>query len=250
MNRACLIILWSFALPFGFTLTSSPGTPLQGSLGKLQLPGITLNLEERCVDVDAEVCLHDGLLELLACTPDTKEHESVVVLKARPMHIHTALLLFGAEPGSPAGQKRFGEGGGQWVPVPPSGGQVTVSFVFAGKDGKLIEHPASQFIEQAGHYDFDGTPLPREKVEVFPSEFIFAGSQLVEDGLGPRKYVADYSGNVISISTFGDELLCLPGIYGHQNGGLSWQVNPKGLPPVGGKVTLRIRPKKNPPKPE
>jgi len=48
---------------------------------------------------------------------------------------------------------------------------------------------------------------------------------------------------VITIATFGDELLCLPGIHGHQNGSLMWQVDPTELPKVGSKVTLRFRPK-------
>ena len=45
----------------------------------------------------------------------------------------------------------------------------------------------------------------------------------------PRKYACEYSGNVISISTFGDELLCLPGIHGHANDELAWEVNSEKL---------------------
>ena len=47
------------------------------ALRKLNLPGIKLNLEERCVDVNATVCLHKGLLELVACTKGSKEHEPI-----------------------------------------------------------------------------------------------------------------------------------------------------------------------------
>ena len=72
------------------------------ALRKLKLPGIHLNLNERAIDVNATVCLHQGLLELVACTKGTKEHESIVSLDARPVHIHTALLLLGAQPGTPA----------------------------------------------------------------------------------------------------------------------------------------------------
>ena len=72
---------------------------------KLGLPGIRLNLEERSIDVNATVCLHQGLLELVACAKESKEHEYIVVLGARPIHIHTALLLLGAKPGTPAMQQ-------------------------------------------------------------------------------------------------------------------------------------------------
>lgn len=220
---------------------------LEQALRKLRMPGVRLNLEERAVDVEAEVCLHEGLLELVACTEDSKEHESIVVLKARPLHVHTALLLFGARPGTPAMRKvADGEGGERLIPVPPAGDAIDVSLVFPGPDGKPQEHPIRRFIAPANLLDFDGSPLPEAKKKPFPPKFLFAGSLLVEKGAGPRKYVCEDSGNVISISTFGDELLCLPGIHGHDNDGLAWQVNPKGLPAVGKPVILRLRPIKKP----
>jgi len=82
----------------------------------------------------------------------------------------------------------------------------------------------------------------------FPHTFLFAGSLLRSNGPGPRKYLSDLSGNVITIATFGDELLCLPGIHGQQNGALMWRVDPSKLPRVGTKVTLRLRPKPRPAK--
>ena len=223
---------------------------MEQALRKLRLPGVRLNIEERTVDVEAEVCLHEGLLELVACTEDSKEHESIIVLKARPLHVHTALLLFGARPGSPAMRKvTDGEGGERLVPVQPAGDAVEVLLVFPNQDGKPQEHSVSRFVAPANLLDFDGPPLPDAGKKPFPSKFIFAGSHLVEDGPGPRKYVCEGSGNVISISTFGDELLCLPGIHGHDNDGLAWKVNPKGLPAVGEPVILRLRPLKKPVRP-
>ena len=68
----------------------------------VKLPGIEINVQARCVDVEATVCLREGTLELVACTKDSKEHESIVAIAARPMHVHAALLLLGAEPGNPA----------------------------------------------------------------------------------------------------------------------------------------------------
>ncbi|MDP7051880.1 MAG: YdjY domain-containing protein [Verrucomicrobiota bacterium] len=211
------------------------------ALRKLSLPGIKLNLKERCVDVNATICLHKGLLELVACTKGTKEHESILSISARPMHIHTAMLLLGASPGTPA-MRRAQEGARtRWVPVDPAGDSVCVSLVFAESKGKLQEYPIQKFISPAQPDEISGIPA-KKILATFPASFLFAGSHLVENGAGPRKYVCEQSGNVISISTFGDELLCLPGIHGHQNDGLVWQVNPKGLPGVGEQVILRLRP--------
>ena len=209
---------------------------------ELGLPGIRLNLEERSIDVNATVCLHRGLLELVACSKDSKEHESVVVLGARPIHIHTALLLLGAKPGTPAMQQVPDEESTRFIPVPPAGDPIEVSLVFPDAEGQLMEHPINRFIAPARLNGVDDFVL-QDKAKAFPSSFLFAGSHLLESKEGPRKYACEYSGNVISISTFGDELLCLQGIHGHDNGGLAWQVNPEGLPDIGTVVILRLRPK-------
>ena len=65
-----------------------------------ELMGISINLEEWCVDVDAYICLKKGVLELIACTKASKEHESIVAIESTAKHVHTALLLLGAEAGS------------------------------------------------------------------------------------------------------------------------------------------------------
>ena len=212
------------------------------ALRKLNLPGIKLNLKERCVDVNATICLHEGLLELVACTKGSKEHESILSIAARPMHIHTAMLLMGSRPGTPAMRKAQDGAPNRWVPVEPAGDPVHVSLVFPDSKGKPQEYPIQKFISPAQPDEISGIPT-KKKLATFSASFLFAGSHLVENGAGPRKYVCEQSGNVISISTFGDELLCLPGIHGHQNDGLAWQVNSKGLPGIGEQVILRLRPK-------
>ncbi|HIG84388.1 MAG TPA: hypothetical protein EYG40_02495 [Verrucomicrobia bacterium] len=218
----------------------SPGT--KKALSKLNLPGIKLNLEEWSVDVNATVCLHEGFLELVACTKGSKEHESILSTAARPMHIHTAMLLMGVKPGTPA-MRRVGEGGStRWVPIDPAGDDVFLSLVFPDLEGNPQESPIAKFISPARSDDVK-VLRTKGKEETFPASFLFAGSHLIEDGPGPKKYVCEHSGNVISISTFGDELLCLPGVHGHQNDGLTWKVNSKGLPKIGEQVILRLRPK-------
>jgi len=68
------------------------------------LPGLVVDFQNRCVDIKATICLDEGMLELIACTKETKEHESIVTITARPMHVHTALLLLGANNGKPASE--------------------------------------------------------------------------------------------------------------------------------------------------
>ena len=224
---------------------AKPTAELKAALERLKLPGVRINLEERCVDVDGAICIDQGTLELVACTKNSKEHESIVAIEAKARHIHTALLLLGAKSGHPAMRKRVGEEGEErWVDIPPRGGPVDVSLVVPDDKGKPVERPVSDFIAPTSAEDPGGEPEGAAKDEKFPTNtFLFAGSHLVAEGEGPQAYLADRSGDVISIATFGDELLCLPEVHSHENGALLWQANSSQLPRVGTKVTLRLRPK-------
>jgi len=115
-----------------------------------------------------------------------------------------------------------------------------------------VEHPISDFVARSdkdpegGYGAQEGNEQETGKESEFPKTFLFAGSLLVGEGPGPRTYLADRSGSVISIVTFGDELLCLPGIYAEANDALMWQIDATHLPKVGSKVTLRLRPQRQP----
>ncbi|MFZ9935603.1 MAG: YdjY domain-containing protein [Luteolibacter sp.] len=220
----------------------NPGE-LQAALEKLELPGIKINVKEWSVDVDAEISQQSGLLELIACTKDTKEHESILMVKAKPSHIHTALLLLGAQPGNPATQRVIEGDEPRFVHLPPRGHPVDIHLVFEEDASK--EHPINEFIVAADHHDANVEPKkPGEDEKFHTHTFVFAGSVLYSDGDGPKIYVADQSGSVISLATFGDELLCLPGFHDNANEALAWQANGNKLPEIGTKVTLRLRPQR------
>jgi len=213
-----------------------------------KLPGVVVDFQKRCVDIEAVVCLDDGMLELIACTEGTKEHESIVTIKARPMHVHTALLLLGLNNGNPAMRKVVDEEDTRWIDIPPRGDPVDVYLVFQDDSGKVVEHPISDFVTRTERHSSLPTGAEegntRRNNDRFPKTFLFAGSILVAKGSGPRTYVADQSGSVISIATFGDELLCLPGVHAKGNHALMWRIKATKLPDVGTKVTLRLRPYK------
>lgn len=225
------------------------GDPLKKAVQNLKFPGVHIDPEARTVDVECEVALRNGALELIACLPDTKEHEAIVMTTARPMHIHTALLLVGAKAGHPAMQRRIGEDPPRWINVPPTGGPVKVSLAFKDTDGKEVVRPIADFIMRITDH---GPPVFENEEEDgddaedlrFPtSTFLFTGSHLLDGKEGqPKRYLADETGNVVSISTFGDELLGLPMVIGHDNQGLVWEVDSTHLPALGSKVRLRLEP--------
>ena len=256
LGRLCALVILLSLFPIT-TRADEPVTnkqgPMKAARKPVKLPGMVVDyFEKRCIDLEGTVCLEKGLLELIACTKGSKEHESIVALSARAMHIHMGLLLLGADNGHPAMRKPVDEEKTRWVNVPPRGDSIDVFLVMANKDGKLIEKPISDFIvHSSGRVDeVDGTvivaPDQTEKrggkeETSLPHTFIFAGSHLRDNGPGPRQYLADLSGNVISIASFGDELLCLPFHQTQENGALMWQVKPDTLPKVGTKITLRLR---------
>jgi hypothetical protein len=51
---------------------------------------------------------------------------------------------------------------------------------------------------------------------------------------------------VISIATFGDEVLCLPEVHSSENGALMWSIDSTHLPAVSSKIILRLRPQAKP----
>ncbi len=206
----------------------------------LTLPGLRINLEDKCLDLEAKVCLDQGFLELVACTEGSKEHEAIIAVKSKAAHIHAALLLLGATPGNPAMRKPVNEEMTRWIDLPPRGGEVKVTLLVPDESGKTVEHPISRFIRRAVD---DYQPDTEEEPEPFPtSTFLFAGSVLYKPEGGTPRYLADDSGNVISLATFGDELLCLPGMHSKENGALEWEVDPTKLPALGSDVTLRLKP--------
>ena len=256
-RRALLVLLvFSFPLPgdcFGEEEPALPKPATKPARKNVKLPGILVDRQNRYVDLASRVCLNEGFLELVACTKGTKEHESIVAVEARPMHIHTALLLLGATNGNPAMRKQVGAEETRWIDIPPRGDPVDVFLVFKNTKGEMVQRPVSDFIaksnERADEIGVNPNRQENDKANKntkFPHTFLFAGSLLHGDGPGPRRYLADESGDVISIATFGDEVLCLPFHQTQENGALMWQIAPETLPKVGTKVTLRLRPQAKP----
>lgn len=237
-----------YAEPAEESKTDAEKNAMREALKRLEMPGVKINVDEWSVDVDAVVTLHDGFLELLACIKDTKEHESLISVNAKPSHIHTALLLIGGVPGNPAMRQVVGEGEeARFVDLPPRGGMVDVFLVIDSGEGPK-EIPINQFIKKGQDDYHHGTVEEQAEpaLELYPTHsFMFTGSVLVErDKEGPRQYVADYSGHVISMVTFGDELLSTPDIHDDANHSLMWAVHSTGLPAVDAAVTLRLKPQR------
>ncbi len=191
--------------------------------------GITINKEDAYVDVKATVCLRRGdFLEMFACTKDTREHESILVIDAVPSKMHLGLLLLGLEPGKPLSYDMKVD-----PPrlVPASGPKVGV-FIVIKLDDIEREIPANRWVQD------------NKTQEMMQSNtWLFAGSQFAEFQDKPI-YQADLNGSAISLVNFGDDLLTLPNKMTDANESHDkvWVPRTQAIPEVGTKVTIRLRP--------
>ncbi len=169
-------------------------------------------MKQRTVAIDSTIAVdvHDPetprvWLEVLACSPDSKEHEALVVTNARPSHIHAALLLLGVQPGEPG---RVEWAGGKVKPIAPRGPEVAVSFVTAaGIDGSTAQIAPERWII------LSTTNKPPENLR-----FVFAGSGFTNTKAQGTIYAADNAGTIVGLTTFGTETIALVDVFSPDSG--------------------------------
>jgi hypothetical protein len=171
-------------------------------------------------------------LEVVACAPDTREHEALVMTKVRPSHIHAALLMLDRTPGFPGSWIWNGPGSGPTYTA-PSGDEIDIFLRYIGPDGQTIERPVRDWI-----VDVDtGAPLP-------DVPFKFAGSRFVTYR-GDEVYDADYAGNIVGLATFGNEVVAWTEVFSPESSvdAPRWIANPEVVPVYGTPVTLILKPR-------
>jgi len=194
--------------------------------------GVTVRPDERTVELEARACLEAGWLEQIACAPGSREHEALVVIAARPSDVHAALLLAGFEHGAPGSWSYENEA---LTFTPPTGDRLDVRARYE-RDGRTIEEAfRAWMVDAEGRPSFPRTP------------WVFAGSAFAEnpDWMGPGEhYVADQTGSIIGLVTFGDEVVGFEEVFADQQSvqPLAWQVRIDHVPPVGTPVTVILRP--------
>ena len=205
------ITLWSHAVH------AAPTTrPAEG-----KLPHLELNLAKHQVRVECDAINPDEKLEFLVCSSGTKEYESVLRSRARPSHLHLALLMLGLEPGQPV---KYNQAENKWTA--PRGPALKLSCEFV-RDGKTVRVPASSLMRSVK----DKTAMP----EV---QWVFVGAPTLDDG----EYSADVTGYLITVVNFEHTVIDIPQLRSSKNESLEWEINPEVAPKRSTKVTLIIEP--------
>lgn len=229
-------------------------------------PGVRVDLAKRVVEFDGMVPINARtkadlkvFLETTVCGYDSKEHESLVVTRAKPSHVHASLLMLGLRPGKPGAWKQEAR---QWVGIPAEGDEVEVTIVTKDADGKEREEDPAEWIVNVR----DGKSLKQLAPE---ARWVFAGSKLarskpsaraagegtpaqplpadrVESKTDREYYVADTEGTLVGLTSFGTETIGLTVMYNPDNdkSAPEWIASREKVPEIGTKVLVRVRPTK------
>ena len=242
-------------------------------------PGLRLNRAERWVEFDGAVAVDahdpqtpDVYLEVIVTSPDTREHEALVVTAVKPSLIHAALLALGLEAGSPGRVSGTRE---RVEAVEPRGARVGVEFWV--EDAPRTAHSEQRTGDSAQRTGGSGQGRG-DRVEaraVSPVDWVvsradggrlrvgggggrdagggvcwvFAGSRVVTrrpvgepEAPAREVYDADGAGVIIGLHCFGSEVLAWPEAMSPDAATLTpeWICDARRMPAVGTKVVVRV----------
>ncbi|WP_298866771.1 YdjY domain-containing protein [uncultured Gimesia sp.] len=127
---------------------------------------VLLDVEGKRLLLRTQVCLQEGVLEMLCCKKQTKEHESILSIDTSAQAIHAGLLAIGAKAGSPV----------KFSPKyqPPQGQKLNLYLQWKDKKGKLYRELAQDWVRTATNRYFtskldmlpEGVVIDKEKNEL------------------------------------------------------------------------------------
>ncbi len=244
-----------------FAVVQPAGGPAQGGPGKTAeppsvqdraaaggmielFPGVRVDREKRVVELDGEVPIDVTsketpitFLEVMVCTRDTKEHESLVMMNAKAAHLHAALLFIGLEAGKP-GSWTFDPKTRRMSDTAPEGPRLDVTVRVAGEEDAGAPRRLSDWIVNMS----DGRTLTSTLGQPEAGLWVFAGSRekTIE---GSRVYKADADGTAIGLCTFGSETVAWRGVLSPEESvqQAEWIADRKRVPAAGTKVIVRLQ---------
>ena len=206
-------------------LLSSLGAAPATRPAEQKLPHLQVNVAKKQIRIECEAINAEEKLEFLVCATGTKEYESVLRSRARPSHLHLALLMLGLEPGTPV---KFNEAENRWIP--PRGPALKLFCEFQ-RDGKTVNFPATRLMRST-----------KDKAAMPEVNWVFAGAPTLDDG----EYAADVTGYLITVVNFEHTVIDIPQVRSNKNESLEWEINPEVMPKRNTRVWLIIEPAKQP----
>jgi len=184
---------------------------------------VWVDMKEKAVIADGQVCLRKGMLEMFACLRNTKEHEAIVAADTKAYLVHTGLLAVGAQAGTPA---KF-----QPEYKPPSGTEIDITIHWKDEKGNEQTARAQDWVKD----------LKTKKVMTYP--FVFGGSSFWTDPESKKKFYQAEGGDFVCVSNFGTAMLDIPVKSSQSNEELEFEAYTEKIPPIGTPVRLVFKPK-------
>jgi hypothetical protein len=183
---------------------------------------VWLDTKRGVVIVDGQVSLRRGMLEMFACTRNTKEHEAVVSADTRAYLVHAALLRLGAEPGHPV----------EFTPEfkPPTGTQIDIEVQWRDPEGKEHSARAQDWVRDV------------RTGQAMSHPWVFAGSRFWTDEETGRQYYQAEGGDFVCVSNFSTAMLDVPVESSQSNDALEFEAFTEHIPALGTPVRLLFKP--------
>ncbi len=198
-----------------------PADPARPDASKL--PHLTVDVKKKELRIDAEFVNAQMPLEFFCCINGTAEHETVIRSPVKPSHVHLGMLMLGLAPGEPV---HYSKAADKWLA--PHGPPINISCEWTDpKTQKTVRYPAYRLMRGV-----------KNKKEMPPMTWIFAGSRVMEDG----KYAADTTGYLVSVVNFDLTVIDIPELASSSNDSLEWEFNPDLCPPKGTPLTMIFEP--------
>jgi len=115
--------------------------PSEGLISLNPQKTLFLDRAGKRVLLKSEVCLREGLLEMLVCLKQTKEHEAILAYQGQAQTVHAGLLALGLEPGRTV---RF-----QPTYLPATGAELEIRLLWTTPDGKSHAAKAQSWVRNA-----------------------------------------------------------------------------------------------------
>lgn len=179
-----------------------------------RIGNVTIDTVARTATCSGEINMDRGAVEYLAVAPRGKVHESLLLLKVRPLHLQLALLLLDLEPKNvleAQGDKKV-----------PEGDPVTLWVRWHDKKESVREVRAEELLLRQ--------PTSRS---VKPQNWVFTGSRILKEG-----FEADIAKSLIAIWHDPAAILDNPAPEGSEN---SYVVNSDRVPKRGTRIELIVK---------
>lgn len=186
--------------------------------------GVRLLLAESSLEVDGWVNMDRGPVEVFACAPGGKTHESVVVLDCVPSGLHAGLLALDLSPGRPFQQ------GPDGVLQPPTGDGVRIEVRWTDDAGRSQVARAEDWIWNVA-----------EERAMARAAWIFAGSFLAPRKGRPGE--TDFAADMVKslVTTYHDATAILENPWPGADD-TRYHANIHAVPARGTPVTIRFSP--------